>query len=268
MMLDPAVAHGAAFTPRPRPVRTAVSLSLALHILVLLVVAMGLARQSEPSGATVRLLTTSRVSWAGQPGSGRSEPGSPDTRLSHRVEPGRVNGPPRADRVPPPQLDREPILSLVVPPLPNPAGLLNLPGIVSALTTTDSGSTQNQSDRGTGDGSGGRGTQGSGGESGIGGSDSGSGPGSVTMPALLKQVQPAYTAEALGARAQGTVTVEAIVLPDGSVGAVRVVRSFVSNFGLDAEAIRAVKQWRFRPGTRRGLPAPMFVTIELTFTLR
>jgi TonB family protein len=49
---------------------------------------------------------------------------------------------------------------------------------------------------------------------------------------------------------------------------VQVVRSLDSAFGLDQEAIKAARQWRFAPGTRLGEPVPVLVTIELTFTLR
>ena len=35
-----------------------------------------------------------------------------------------------------------------------------------------------------------------------------------------------------------------------------------------AEAIKAAKQWRFRPGMRFGEPVAVLVTIELSFTLR
>jgi len=64
------------------------------------------------------------------------------------------------------------------------------------------------------------------------------------------------------------VELEAVVLPDGSVGDVQITRSLDRTFGLDNEAIKAVKQWRFAPGTRLGQPVPVLVTIELTFTLR
>ena len=66
----------------------------------------------------------------------------------------------------------------------------------------------------------------------------------------------------------GSVLVEAVVLPDGSVGEVQVVRSLDNVFGLDQEALKAAKQWKFMPGTRFGQPVPVLVTIELTFTLR
>ena len=85
---------------------------------------------------------------------------------------------------------------------------------------------------------------------------------------MLREVRPNYTADAMRAKVQGTVLIEAVVLPDGTVGQVQVVRSLDTVFGLDQEAIKAAKQWRFAPGTRMGQPVPVLVTIELTFTLR
>ncbi len=90
----------------------------------------------------------------------------------------------------------------------------------------------------------------------------------VDTPRLLREVTPKYTAEAMRAKVQGIVLVEAVVLPDGTVGDVEVIRSLDKVFGLDEEAIRAARQWRFLPGTRFGEPVAVLVTIELTFTLR
>jgi protein TonB len=90
----------------------------------------------------------------------------------------------------------------------------------------------------------------------------------VTSPTVLKEVKPNYTGEAMRARIQGTVTMEAVVMPDGSVGNVHITRSLDSAFGLDNEAIKTVKQWRFRPGTRLGQPVPVLIVIEMSFTLR
>ena len=90
----------------------------------------------------------------------------------------------------------------------------------------------------------------------------------VETPRLLREVTPKYTAEAMRAKVQGVVLVEAVVLPDGTVGDVTVIRSLDRVFGLDEEAIRAARQWRFLPGTRFGEPVAVLVTIELTFTLR
>src|SRR5439155_1179768 len=69
----------------------------------------------------------------------------------------------------------------------------------------------------------------------------------VTQPQLLREVKPAYTSDAMRAKVQGSVWVETIVQKDGSVGDVQVIRSLDPTFGLDQEAIKAAKQWRFRP---------------------
>jgi protein TonB len=118
-------------------------------------------------------------------------------------------------------------------------------------------------DRGTGPGTGG----GPGGNTGSGGDPFHVGNG-VTPPILIKEVKPRYTSQAMRARIEGTATVEVVVLPDGSVGSVRVVRSLDAVFGLDQEAVDAVKLWRFNPGKFGGRPVPVVVDIELTFTLR
>jgi TonB family protein len=94
-------------------------------------------------------------------------------------------------------------------------------------------------------------------------------PGSgVSLPEVIREVKPAYTAEAMRAKVQGVVWLECIVMPDGSVGDVKITKSLDAVFGLDQEAIKAARQWRFRPGMRQGQPVPVIITIELTFTLR
>jgi periplasmic protein TonB len=124
---------------------------------------------------------------------------------------------------------------------------------------------------GTGSGSGIGPGQGSGLGAGFGGGAGGGAyrPGNgVEIPRVLRDVRPNYTADAMRAKVQGTVVVEAVVLPDGTVGEARILRSLDSTFGLDEEALKAAKQWRFAPGTRFGQPVAVLVTIELTFTLR
>ena len=42
-------------------------------------------------------------------------------------------------------------------------------------------------------------------------------------------------------------------------GNVHITRSLDPTFGLDQEAIKTVKKWRFAPGTRFGQPVPVLV---------
>lgn len=88
----------------------------------------------------------------------------------------------------------------------------------------------------------------------------------VTAPVLVREVKPQYTENAKARRVQGTVEVAAVVLSDGTVGDVRVTKSLDTE--LDQQAVKAAKQWTFKPGTKDGKPVDVEVQIELTFTLR
>ena len=138
---------------------------------------------------------------------------------------------------------------------------------IGVLDSGDASSISTGSGRGTGagDGTGSGLGQGSGGGTGGGVYRPGSG---IINPRIIREVKPQYTADAMRAKVQGTVLLECVVQADGTVGRVDVVRSLDSTFGLDQEAVKAAKQWRFQPGTRFGEPVAVLVTIELTFTLR
>ena len=90
----------------------------------------------------------------------------------------------------------------------------------------------------------------------------------VSWPRLMREVKPNYTADAMRAQVEGLVELEILVLEDGSVGNVRIVRSLDSRFGLDQEAINAVRRWRFDPGRRLGKAVATRVGVELSFNLR
>jgi len=89
-----------------------------------------------------------------------------------------------------------------------------------------------------------------------------------TTPLLVKMVHPVYTNEAKEARIQGMVVLDAVVLKDGTVGDVTITKSLDQEFGLDEQAIKALKQWKFKPGTKDGEPVDVRVSIEISFTLK
>ena len=90
----------------------------------------------------------------------------------------------------------------------------------------------------------------------------------VTSPIEIRRGTPRYTADAMRARIQGSVLVECVVETNGVCSAIRVLRSLEPSFGLNDEALKAAREWRFRPGTRLGAPVPVLVTMEITFALR
>lgn len=172
-----------------------------------------------------------------------------------------------------PEPEPEPKQDLTIPAQTMAAATTTSPGVIESTqpSTTVSQGTGTLGGGGTGAGTGIGPGQGSGlGPGSLGGFGGGVyRPGSgVENPKLIREVKPAYTADAMRAKIQGAVWLECVVMPDGTVGEVRVIRSLDSTFGLDQEAMRAAKQWRFQPGTRFGEPVPVLITIELTFTLR
>lgn len=159
-----------------------------------------------------------------------------------------------------------PLLELNIP-VQTPTAVQTLPGALSQIDTSGIGA--GGGGRGTGIGTGNGSGLGAGSGGGFGGGEYREGNG-VTSPVLTKEVKPNYTGDAMRAKLQGVVEMEAVVLPDGSVdpNRIKITRSLDSTFGLDQQAVIAVKQWRFRPGTYKGQPVPVLVNIELTFTLR
>lgn len=167
-----------------------------------------------------------------------------------------------------------PALQITIPALAVNAGVVELPGAVAVITAPSA-----SQGIGTGGGAGtGRGTgSGPGQGSGFGpGSGGGTGGGEyrpgngITVPRLIKEIKPTYTSDAMRAKIQGMVTMEAVVMPDGSVGRIQILRSLDPQFGLDQEAIRTVKLWRFVPGMNvaTGQLVATVIEIEMSFTLR
>jgi protein TonB len=90
----------------------------------------------------------------------------------------------------------------------------------------------------------------------------------VSLPQVTRQVQPQYTQEAMSQMIEGEVLLDVVVSPDGSVGEVKVKESLDAVYGLDEEAVKAMKQWQFKPGTKDGKPVAGRVDVKRRFTLR
>ncbi len=88
----------------------------------------------------------------------------------------------------------------------------------------------------------------------------------VKAPRVVQSVRPIYPANAEKLHRQGTVMLDCVVQPDGTVGDVSVTRSTDDEFG-DA-AVAAAWQYRFAPGTKGGQPVAVRVPLEIVFTIR
>ncbi len=257
--------------------------AVGVHVLALLVL-VGILRYT-PVGSMVsapmQAIPFHEIVWLNKPGPGGGGGGGGN----------RMEAPPRKAQLPGTDKITVPVAkpaSLPVPQAkpsepPPPAldipakttgdALLVVPGSIEGLGASLSQGPGSGGGYGTGTGTGvGPGT-GSGLGPGWGGGFGGGAyhPGTgIDGPELIHEVKPQYTADAMRAKIQGSVVLECVVLPDGTVGDLRVVKSLDPVFGLDQEAIKAARQWRFRPGRLRstGQAVPILFNIVLDFTLR
>jgi TonB family protein len=84
-------------------------------------------------------------------------------------------------------------------------------------------------------------------------------PDNLASPVATSKVDPAYPLELMKQNVSGTVILYAVILADGTVGKVRVLRSVDER--LDRFASEAIAKWQFQPATKDGSP----VAVEATF---
>jgi protein TonB len=82
----------------------------------------------------------------------------------------------------------------------------------------------------------------------------------VPEPKRTTYVAPTYPADAKKAGAVGRVGVRLTIGPDGWVTDATVIRS---NPRFDQVVLDAVRQWRFAPTTRNGVPVAVIVSVEV-----
>jgi periplasmic protein TonB len=270
---DPRFARGA----------SALTVSLIAHaaLFALVVFIVGRAPAQTPQGP--RFVHPVPLVWTPALDTGGGDPGGGGEEESEPARPAQLVG---RDAIavpvaPPVQLDQprpvevsDPAPRIDIPAMPVEAGLREAVGAVAELRPVES------LGRGPGAGLGADGGRGAGLGGGEGdrlgvrdGPGSGEGDGlrpgnGVTWPRLVREVKPNYTPDAMRAQVEGLVELEILVLEDGTVGRVNVVRSLDSRFGLDQEAINAVRRWRFDPGRRLGKAVATRVGVELSFNLR
>jgi TonB family protein len=87
----------------------------------------------------------------------------------------------------------------------------------------------------------------------------------VTPPKILQRVDPKYAKKARYKKIQGTVALSLVVGTDGVPRDIMVKQGL--GYGLDEEAIKALKQWRFEPSEKDGVPVPVMVTVGVNFHL-
>ena len=282
--LDEATADGTAFGERKGRFGGAFGTSVASHaLLILLFYGLTLLPVPAPGAIEEKPFDPSQLVWANVPGPGgggggggnqmKEPPAQMQTKPVDKIAVPIAKPTPQTPPKEIPKQTPEQTVALNVPVKPMDAGQIAQVGTIDAPSAPPSVSQGTGIGGGSGTGSGtgsgsGRGNglgEGEGGGTGGGAYQIGNG---VLPPELIHRTSPQYTAEAMRAKIQGVSLLSGIVAVDGTLQDIRIARSLDGTFGLDQEAIKCVRQWRFRPGTRQGRPVPVYVTIEVAFNLR
>ena len=96
--------------------------------------------------------------------------------------------------------------------------------------------------------------------------------GDVKAPRVISSFQPSLEEEQIRQLSAGqkvvrtgSTLVRIIVGEDGTVWSAKVLESF--NGDLDAKAIDAVKQWKFEPALKKGVPVAVEFAVKVDFHL-
>lgn len=90
--------------------------------------------------------------------------------------------------------------------------------------------------------------------------------GEIEPPERIHYVQPLYNEIARRARIQGLVILKAIIDKEGGVRNLEVLKGL--SMGLTDEALKAVRQWRYKPSAVDGRPVNVLLTVSVNFQLQ
>lgn len=86
-----------------------------------------------------------------------------------------------------------------------------------------------------------------------------------TMPKPLKTVEAEFSDEARRKRISGSLLVSFVITEEGLPVKLQVLNPLGA--GLDEEALKSVRQYRFAPATLEGIAVPVPLTVEISFHL-
>ncbi len=98
----------------------------------------------------------------------------------------------------------------------------------------------------------------------------------VTAPQAIYSVDPEFSDQARKKKLGGTCIISMVVDATGTPQDVQVSKSIASTVGpklqsaakgLDENAIKAAKQYRFKPGTYQGKPVPVEIKVEINYLI-
>jgi protein TonB len=89
--------------------------------------------------------------------------------------------------------------------------------------------------------------------------------GNVLPPKIVSRVDPQYTEPARRAKIEGIVIIEAVIDQHGDVTEARILKPLP--FGLDQQALNAIRAWKFKPGTLNGQAVRVYYNLTVNFQI-
>jgi TonB family protein len=93
--------------------------------------------------------------------------------------------------------------------------------------------------------------------------DPGTDSSEVSAPGPLRKIDPKYPPTLINEHVEGEVVLYAVIRRDGSVDSIQLVRGIDKQ--LDANAMQALSQWKFRPATKQGTPIDLEAIVHIPF---
>jgi TonB family protein len=85
----------------------------------------------------------------------------------------------------------------------------------------------------------------------------------VSAPGPIRKIDPKYPPTLIKERVEGEVVLYAVIRRDGSVDSIQLVHGIDDQ--LDANAMQALSQWKFRPATKQGTPVDLEAIVHIPF---
>jgi TonB family protein len=94
------------------------------------------------------------------------------------------------------------------------------------------------------------------------------GVGGVGYPSCAYCPNPTYSENALKAKYEGKVSLEAVITPSGHASNIHVLSGPDQGLGVEEKAVEILKRWRFKPALGpTGRPVAVQVPIQVAFQL-
>lgn len=86
------------------------------------------------------------------------------------------------------------------------------------------------------------------------------------QPELIKRVEPRYTIAAKQLKVNGKVVVMILISENGDVINTRIIQKIENAYGLNEEAEKAVRKWKYKPAVKNGVKVKVWKPVAIVFS--